>query len=208
MFTLGIDQDLISSRADLFGAVDSQIEAARLGAMKKMRSRLNTRLKRRLSSALNVPQKSLKNRLLTSRVEMGDEEMKIWFGTYKLSPFSVGTPTWYGQDFVSGGVKVGRYRTYRGAWLGWADGRSRQIWMRVESKHYKRELYPTSPFPAGGTASRPGMKGRFPVVKAAIEVHDEIAAMMEEEQEQIMEDFAKVFLQELNYQINVKGAGA
>lgn len=204
MLTLGIDRGLLDARADLAAAADNQIEAARAGAFKKMKARLNTRLKRRVAAKLNIPQKALNNRLFTSQVAFGDDEMKVWFGTYAVSPFSVGNPVSYGKDFVSGGVRVGRYRSYRGAWLGWANGRSREVWMRLESKHYSRELYPTTPFPAGGM-SLPRMKGRFPVVKAAIPIRDEIEAMMNEEQDDIMADFAKVFLQELNYQVNVKG---
>ncbi len=202
MLKVAINQDLLDQRIDLAAATEYQVNAARTSALRKFRKRFETRVKRAAAKELRLPIKAIGDRFFSSSVEPGDEELKLWIGTWDVSPFSIGSPQAYGVPGKSGGVKVGR-RRYLGAFLGRIYSGKDNVWIRLHSKHYSPELYPTKHRPgdrglAGG--------GRFPVLRAAVPIDDTIAKVLATDGEEFAREFETLFFQELNYQVNVKGA--
>lgn len=205
LLALDIDQEMLERRADLAGATDQQLRAAITSALRKMETRVETRIKRRAAKTLRIPQRSLENRFFSKSIQPGDSELKVWIGTWHLSPFAIGSPRTYGTPCRSGGVKVGG-RTYPGAFLAKIYTVEEKVWIRLSSKHYSPELYPTKYRP--GDRGLGGDKSRFPVVRAAVPIDDVMRDVIEQEGPQILQEFDKVFLAELNYQVNVKGKRA
>ncbi len=131
-------------------------------------ARLSATVESYVSKEARIPQTGLRRRLF-SRVEDG-ELLKIWVGGKPVSPMKIGNPEVY-----IGGVKVGRHN-FPGSWLGdvYSSGYEK-IWIRLHSKYYSRELYPT--------IYRAGDRGmardhRFPVVRAAIPVEQYMDAFI------------------------------
>jgi len=205
MFTINVDQPLLDSRADLVGATDAQIEAARTAALREMRKRIETHIKRRAAKALKISQKSLEGRFHSSSVEPGDEELQVWVGTWNVSPYAIGSPRVYGVPGKSGGVKVGS-RLHPGAFLAKIYSGQENVWIRLYSQHYNPELYPTKYRPGDRGASE--LRGRFPVVRASVPIDAVVQDVIMQDGELLAKEFEKVFLQQLNYQVNVKGGQA
>lgn len=205
MLRLTIDQDLLDRRIDLTGATDLQIEAARTSALRKMRKRIETHIRQRAAKSLRIPQKAIGNRFFSNALNPRDEELKVWIGTWSVSPHSIGSPSVYGVPGISGGVRVGS-RLYPGAFPAKIYSTEEKVWIRLHSKHFSPEIYPTAyrPGDRGWTSHR----GRFPVVRAAVPIDAVIRDVISQDGEILAREFEKVFLQELNYQVNVKGGQA
>lgn len=196
MVRLEFDNSLLEKGANLVNATEQQIETARASALRKMRKRIETQIKRRAAKKLRIPQKAIADRFFSDKVEPGDDELKVWIGTWAVSPFSLGSPAQTAR-----GVKAGR-RSYQGAFLGEVYTSETKVWIRLRSPHYSPELYPTRTRPGDRGMSR---GGRFPVVRAAVPIDAVIGEIVTNEGDEIAAEFEKVFLQELNYQVNVKG---
>lgn len=205
MLEVSIDQELLNSRADLLGATDMHIEDARISALRKMRKKIETLVKRRAAEVLDMPQRALGDRFFSDSVEPGDHELTVWVGTWGLSPFAIGAPEVYGVPGKSGGVEV-RKRKYPGAFLSQVYTPETKVWIRLYSKHYSPALYPTNYRP--GDRGVGGLQGRFPVVRAVVPIDDVIRTVFDLEGDQIAKDFEKLFLAQLNYQVNVRGGKA
>ncbi|KJS00890.1 MAG: hypothetical protein VR65_10815 [Desulfobulbaceae bacterium BRH_c16a] len=205
MLQLTIDHSLLDHLAKMAGAADFQAEAARTSTLRKMRRRIETYIKRRAAKSLRIPQKALEGRFFSTSLEPGADTLRVWIGTWDISPYSIGSPAVYGIPGKSGGVRVGR-RLYPGAFLAKIYTTEEKVWIRLHSKHYSPELYPTRHRPGdrGWTEHR----GRFPVVRAAVPVDSVIRDVISQDGEILAREFEKVFMQELNYQVNVKGGKA
>ncbi len=183
-----------------FHALPEQVELARASALRKTAAWLRTRIKREVAKAHRVPQKSIADRFFISRVPRGGERVTLWIGTWNIDPFSVGTPAQ-----TRTGVKVGR-RSYRGAFLARIYTAREKVWIRLRSKHYDPDRYPTMHRSGNrGALTDPRYKYRFPVVRAAIEISDDVERFAEKYQDEIDSEFVKKMRQELNYQTRVKG---
>lgn len=202
MFEIAIDDSIFRDHSWAAAATDQQVDAARASALRKMKNRFETAIKREASKQLRIPQRALADRLFSNDIGPGDEELKIWFGTWPVSPFSLGGVSVYGMPGKSGGVRAGK-RTYPGAFLGTLYSGTTKVWIRLHSKHYSPELYPTKYRP--GDRGLGELKGRFPVVRAAVPIDAVIQSILEREGDSIAAEFGKVFVQELNYYVNVKG---
>ena len=203
MLGIAIDNAPLDEMIDALGATDKEAEAARTSTLRKIRKRIETRVKRQAAKKLRIPQRAIGDRFFSNRIEPGDDVLKLWIGTWNLSPFSIGMPTAYGVPGKSGGVRVGR-RTYPGAFLGRIYSGQTKVWIRLGSKHFSRDLYPTRYRP-GDRFGDPSLRGRFPVVRAAVPIDGVIEEVLDQEGDAIAADFERVFFQELNYQVNVKG---
>ncbi len=197
MLAIAINQELLDRRADIAGATDRQIEAARTSALRKMRKRIETTVKRRVATRERIPQRALEGRFFSNNVQPGDDELQVWIGTWSISPFAIGNPVQNAR-----GVRAAR-KSYPGAFIASIYGGVNKVWIRLYSKHYDPNLYPTKYRP--GDRGLGSNTGRFPVVRAAIPIDDTVKTVLEMESESIARDFEKVFLAELNYQVNVKG---
>jgi hypothetical protein len=200
MFAFDVDQSAIERAIKLMSANESQVEAARVSALRKFGDRFETRIKREAAKELRIPQKSLEGRFFSNQVAQGDDELRLWIGTWHLSPFAIGSPQQTGS-----GVRIGR-RSYPGAFLAQIYSGTTKVWIRLHSKHYSPELYPTKQRP--GDRGLAELRGRFPVVRAAVPVDEVIAKVLAKEGEALAGEFVKIFGQELNYQVTVKGARA
>lgn len=197
MFTLQIDTDLLQKGAALVGATEKQLEAATTSTLRKVKKRIETRIKRRAAKELRIPQRAIGDRFFSNNINPGESVLKVWIGTWAVSPYSIGSPA---QTLR--GVRVGR-RSYPGAFLANIYTTQEKVWIRLHSPHYSPDLYPTKY--RSGDRGLAGLRGRFPVVRAAVPIDGVVSDVVELEGDAIMEDFEKLFLQELNYQVNVKG---
>lgn len=200
MFDLLIDSDLFDRASDLVGATDSQLEKARVSALRLMRKTIRATILKEVSVEERITQKSLGGRIFFSSVEEGDDELEVWIGTWDISPFAIGNPK---QN--SRGVRSGQ-RSYPGAFLGSVYTAEQKVWIRLYSEHYTPDLYPTDYRP--GDRGIGSNRGRFPVVRAAIPIDHIVKRVMESNQGYFARQFEKKFIQQLNYQVNVKGSRA
>lgn len=204
--------DSIESIIKEMMALPRHVEAARPRALRAARKTLRTRIKRQLASRLRIPQKSFADRFYLPIVPKGAEEAKLWVGGWAISPFSVGKPKQIGTRVyrgkkarsMLGGVSVGNYSFYRGAFLGSVYSAKEQIWIRLRSKWYNRDLYPTM-YRAGDRFSDPNLKHRFPVVRASIPIEKHLKDIWKMNGDEAGAELLKKFRQELNYEVNVKG---
>ncbi|MBU1567438.1 MAG: hypothetical protein KJ630_17665 [Proteobacteria bacterium] len=202
---LDIDHQEIIRMIGLAHATDMQIEAARMSTLRKMRRLVEARVKRYAAKELRIPQRGIEHRFFAETLKPGDEELRLWIGTWNISPFSIGTPTAYGVPGKTGGVRVGRSRNYPGAFMARIYTARDKVWIRLGSKHYSDELYPTRYRP--GDRGLTGLRGRFPVVRAAVPIDYTIKAVLEKHESEFSGEFSKIFARELNYFVNIKGQG-
>jgi hypothetical protein len=200
MLHITIDETLFDRIGEMMGATDREIDAARTSSLRKMRKRTETHIKRRAAKILGIPQKALAGRFFSNFIEPGGDALKVWIGAWNIEPNSIGTPKIYGTPGKSGGVRVGR-RSYPGAFLAKIYTEEVKTWIRLRSSHFDQALYPTG-LQHGSQASKG--QGRFPVVRAAIPIGEVISTVLDQDGPLFEEDFEKVFINELNYQVNVK----
>jgi hypothetical protein len=79
------------------------------------------------------------------------------------------------------------------------------VWIRLRSKHYSPELYPTKRRPGDRGLGDQGLRGRFPVVRAAVPIDEVLERVVDRDGDAISEEFLKVLTQELNYYTNIRG---
>ncbi len=195
-FSIDIDRRDIDAMTKVAHATEGQIERARVRALRKVAKPIERAILQTAAKRLRVPQKALADRFFSNSIGKGDEVLRVWIGAWALSPFSIGTP----RQQVTG-VRVGA-RFYRGAWLGSVYTLEEKVWIRLRSPHYSEELYPTR--------YRKGDRGlarnhRFPVVRAAVPIDGVIAEVLADDGPEFGERFLRIFDQELNYEVNVKG---
>lgn len=200
MLGFELDKSAMDALVGSLPATEEQKRKAGTSALRKFRKRFETRIKRAAAKRARIPVKGLSDRFFSSKVAEGDDELTVWIGAWNISPFSVGIPTAYGVPGKSGGVKAGRKR-WRGAFIHAIYSGEENVWIRLHSKHYMPELYPTR--------HRPGDRGlakdsRFPVVQAAIPIDSAIEEVLAVEGPQLEAEFEKLYQQELNYYAVVK----
>lgn len=197
MLQLDLDMTAIEEMIDLVGATDSQLNRARARALRKIKTTVETRVKREAAKKLNIPQRAIDDRFFSDNIAPGDDEMTLWIGTWAVDPFSIGSPV---QSAI--GVKVGR-RSYPGAFLAKIYSSKEKVWIRLHSKHYSADLYPTRYRP--GDQGLAPLRGRFPVVRAAVPIDGIIGDILDKEGGFFANQFAAIFERELNYEVTLKG---
>lgn len=202
MFEVTVDDSALQQFAGIAEATDKQMEAARTSALRKMRKKVETLVIRAAAQKLRIPQKALKDRFFSNNIEPGDDELNVWIGTWAISPFSIGSVSAYGVPGKSGGVRAGR-RNYPGAFLASIYTGETKVWIRLHSKNYSPELYPTQYRP--GDRGLGELRGRFPVIRAAVPIDAVMREVLERDGDEIAREFEKIFARELNYQVNVRG---
>lgn len=203
MIDVQVDQQAIDEIIRSFASTPKQVALARASALRKMRKRIETAVKRQAAKELRMPQKALGGRFFSNKIKTGDDVLTVWIGTQPVSPFNLGTVGIYGEPGrPSSGVMVGR-RKYKGAFLATIYTAQQKIWIRLHSKFYSPELYPTKR--RSGDRGWTELRGRFPVVRAAVPVDAILEQVVERDGEEILDQFVTVFMQELNYYTNVRG---
>jgi hypothetical protein len=204
MVDVQVDQAAIREVIRQFGSTPGQVDQARASALRKMRKRIETAVKRAAAKGLRLPQKALGGRFFSNAIKKGDDVLKVWIGTYPVSPFDLGAVRLYGVPGKTGGVKAGR-RTYRGAFLASIYTARQKVWIRLHSRHYSPELYPTLRRPGDRGLGDQGGRGRFPVVRAAVPIDAVLEQVVDRDGPSILAEFERVFVQELNYYTNIRG---
>ncbi len=184
MFALDVDTAGLTAIADRLSATEEQVERARAAALQQTEEVFTRGLLRYVCKKARIPRRGLARRLFSNR-SADNELLKVWVGASPISPGKIGTPQVY-----AGGVRVGR-RKFPGAFLGdvYSTG-ANKIWIRLRSKHYDRELYPTI-YRAGDRGM--ARDGRFPVVRAAIPVEEYMGEFIRRNSSGLAESFLASF---------------
>ena len=200
MLKIDINQAAIERMIAVTEATEQQIEKARVSALRKVRTPIRRAVLQAVAKERRIPQKSIESRVYAGAVPDGADSMQIWFGTWNVSLFEAGSP-----KQTKTGVSVGRLR-YPGAFISRIYSAREQVWIRLHSKHYSPELYPTKQRPGDRGLTEAGLRGRFPVVRAAIEIDEIVQKVLQDSAELFRQRFMTIFSQELNYFVNIKGA--
>ena len=201
MIAIDFDQARLEAAAEGLNGTKEQIEAARARALRKTGQRFSTAVKREVAKRERIPQKAIADRFFISRVAKGGDEVSIWIGTFNVDPFSIGKPSQTGA-----GVRVGR-RSYQGAFLATIYTAREKVWIRLRSPHYSPDLYPVKKQHHAGYRGNLSASqfSRFPVVKAAIPIEETVKSVADKQEGEMGEEFLKIFKQELNYELFIKG---
>lgn len=197
MLTINVDTAKLDRAAAVVIATEEQMKEAIYCALKETQKSIETDLRQQASKKLRIPQKALGKRFFTRNLAPGDEELRVWVGTWNISPYSIGAPT---QD--ASGVKAGRH-SYPGAFLSMIYSGTEKVWIRLYSKHYSKDLYPTN--------YRPGNRGidqinRFPVVRAAVPIDAVLEKLLDQRKDQYARTFEEIYLREMNNVTTIEGA--
>lgn len=129
--TVDIDGRGIQALVDVFGATESQMQAAMRSTYAKMARWLRTQSVRGLSEQLKIQQKVLRSRIRTYRMQHGvgggDVQAKVWYGINDI-PFARLSPKESGK-----GVKAAGGRFEEGAFIAKLYGR-KQVLKRIGQK--------------------------------------------------------------------------
>lgn len=196
MLGLDIDNDALQRMADTVAATEEQFLKARASTLRKIRQPVRRAVLREVAKERKVPQRSLESRVYMSDVGAEQDSVRLWFGTWDVSLFEIGSPRQ-----TKTGVTVGRHR-YPGAFKAKIYSADEQVWIRLHSRHYSPELYPTRYRP--GDRGLGSSRGRFPVVRAAIQIDGIVERVLERSGDTFKKRFMDIFSQELNYFVNVK----
>lgn len=197
MIRLPIDDRKIDAVLDQFHASVKQVELARTRALRKTGYWFRTQVLRAAAKVLRIPQRSMKNRFYLSKVGRGDESVILKIGVLPIPAFKLATPRQTPR-----GSRVGR-RFYEGAFVGRVYSNVEKVWIRKGSRHYDPEKYPTIKR-AGDRFADPSLRGRFPVVRAAVPIDAVVEKVATREQEFIANRYLTLLERELNYEVNVK----
>jgi len=202
VITIAIDAAAISKITDEFlGATGKKVEVARLRAMRNTAKWLGGEILKQVARKERMPVRALKKRVFVRPIKPGDGEASVWVGTEPVDVTTIGNPVQNKK-----GVNVGRFASYRGAFLARIYTGKEKVWIRKSSPFFEPSRYPTR-YRAGdrGAHSDPTLMGRFPVVKAAVPI-DGIAQDVAEKLElETYARFSNEFRHELNFELVVKG---
>ncbi len=199
MIDAQIDKRSFDEAVRRIGATPAQVQQATTSALRKMRQRIQVAVRRAAAKELRMPQKGISKRFYSDPVKKGGQQMKIWIGTQPVSPFDLGSVRAYGVVGRTGGVKAGR-RTFRGAFLAEIYSGRQKPWIRLGSKHYTPDLYPTKRRPG----DRGGKDGRFPVIRAAVPIDAILERVVADYEPSMLDDYERIFIQDLNYFTNIR----
>ena len=199
MLEVKVDQKSMLDLINRMGSTPRQVQRAKVSALKKMRKRIETEVKRQAAKDLRMVQKALDGRLYSEPVKAGDDSTRVWFGMQPVSPFKLGTVGIYGErGRPFSGVMVGK-RKYQGAFLASIYTPRQKVWIRTSSPFFSPELYPTKKRAGDRGLAATGGRGRFPVVRAAVPVDEVITKVVGRMEPIFADDFIRIFGQELNY---------
>lgn len=196
---VSFDQAKIDALSRGLVAMPRQLQFARARALRKTGGWVRNEVKKLAAKQLRIPQKSIADRFYLTRIKPTDDVAKLWIGTWNVSPYALGKPVQSGF-----GVRVNK-RSYRGAFLGKVYNAQEKIWIRKRSKHYDPELYPVVRKRSAGAGVPPELRHRFPVVRAAIPIDAALDLVIKRNWQEIETRFRKTLVQEINYEVNVRG---
>jgi len=200
---LNFAQEITRATA-LIQATPKQLELASKRAMKKTIRWLRTRVAREVSQALGISQKAFKQRLTSTSSGSGADLAHIlWMGVAPLAVEMIGKPRQ-----TKKGVSVGK-RKYAGAFYRDVYGDGPRVWIRKARAHALGLDLPS--WSGKSSSSRSSWlesaenRGRFPVMRVAVDVESVASEIFRRYQRRAQERFGTVLEQELNYAVNLEG---
>lgn len=199
MLRVDVDDQALRDLGRRLGATEAQIIRARDRAIDTLQRQVEAQTRRAAARALRMPVRNIGHRIFRGeKGRRGSDELRVWIGAREIMPARIGTPRTYGRPGKQGGVRVARY-DYPGAFLArvYQGSRPDTVWIRLRSRHYSQELYPTIRRSGDRGYTQAGLRGRFPVVRAAVRIDDVLARVVEEERALLLPAFKETFAREL-----------
>ena len=184
------------------GASMKQVDQARVSSAVKVRQWLNTQLVREIARAADISPRGIKGRFKQSFTRTGREIMaSIWIGVNPLEAHKIGRPS---QNNT--GVRV-RGHVFDGAFKARIYTATEKVFIRMTSKHYDSEKYPSEQKRPGDRFSPRYKKdhsplrnsGRFPVVKIRIPIAEQMEEILPEYEGPAARKFEEIFEHELKF---------
>lgn len=181
-----------------FRAVPGQIAAAKKRALAKTVKSIGASAAKDMAASVGVAQKAIKRRIATRTTASTG---LVWFGLKRIDAQLAGKASQNKR-----GARAGRH-DFPGAFVKAIYTAEQKIWIRLASRQYDPEIYPYKKRAVSYGELPAGLSGRFPVVKATLAIDTPatravIAAQAKRAQALLAEKLG----QELNYEVNVKGA--
>lgn len=188
------------------GGTEAQIRKALASTAEKVQTWLSARLARALAGEMDMNVGAIKGRIKKSAVLRTGKIVtaNIWIGVKPIEAQRAGRPRQ-----LQAGAKA-RRRFFEGAFVAAIYTSEEKIWVRLGSRHYDPETYPTARKHRPGDRFAPYKKkdnshlrdsGRFPVVMARIPIAEEMAAVLPRYQQPTARRFEEVFEHELKYAV-------
>jgi hypothetical protein len=181
-------------------ATPKQMQTATDRAIKKTIRWLSSRVAREIGQALNIPQKAIKNRVVTSVVGSGSERVHIlWLGVAPIAAENLANPRQ-----TKKGVSVGR-RRYDGAFYRDVYGDGDHVWIRKSRAAALAMDLPDWGGKKGGDGGylrNPEARGRFPLRRVSVDISSVANDVFRRYDKRAMERFSALIDQELNYAVN------
>lgn len=194
--TIGLDEVVART-----GALPRQADAALKRALRKTVAWVASQSRREIARDVGVAQSAIKQRIASRLTKSARPVGLIWFGLNRLDASLAGK-----ASQGAAGVKVRKY-IFPGAFLASIYGSAAKVWIRLRSRNYDPVVYPYTKR-RSFTDVPAGLRSRFPVVKATIAIDTpSVRAIIADKAGMARERMRTLLLQELNYEINVKGGG-
>lgn len=177
MSTIVISADGLGEVVARFGALPRKIESAKRRAINKVAKGVKSAAGKEIAGVVGVAQKVIKARI-ASRAAAGGREGLVWFG---LNPLSVTQSRFGNLRQAKTGARAGKL-AFDGAFVASMPSGHRAVFRRY------------------GKARLPIRTETLPLATPATQ------AIINAQAAKARERLAEVFAQELNYEVNVKGA--
>lgn len=191
----------VSSYGELVSATEKQMETASEIALKETSKWLKTQVKRKISEAIGISQKSFADRLFISSGVSLTGYMFFWIGTWRISPFSLGTPRLYGIPYKTGGIQSGRIQFKGGFHAKVGDGGHENVFIRLHSPHFNPTLFANT----AGSPNPTKTSARLPIMKAGLDIQEEAQKAVDAMWPQLPAVFEEKYIKRLDYEVNIRG---
>ncbi len=191
---LVLDTIEVERLIEQLGATTGQVYVAQMRALKKMRRKVETEVKRRVSAETRLPQRAIKGRFFATRYGQIRDEIRFWVGVADVDPAHVYEPVQRKR-----GSCAGRF-CYSGAFVQRMYGTNRHIWIRRFSRHFDKRSYSGWRY-----LKRRADTDRFPVVKASVSIHESVETAFDDYARfDLSVDFEKFLLHEIEYEVSLR----
>lgn len=204
-FQLDFSRELTRITAQI-QTTPEQVKKASNRAARKTMAWLSTRMAREISQGLRLPQKSLKQRLVSTMAGKGDDQVHLlWFGTVPLAAENAGRP----RQGKRGTTVAGR--RYDGAFFKGVYGGAPGVWIRKSRAAALGLQLPAMSRKKGGGSDRfldlggandSSNRGRFPVMRVGIELETVAQEVFRRYERRALARYAELLEQEINYAVN------
>lgn len=195
-FDMNFAQEMTRAAAAM-QATPAQIQVAGQRAIKKTMRWLTSRLARELGQALGVAQNAIKPRLSSKAIGKGRDQVHVlWLGVAPLAAEKAGR-----ARQTKRGVSVAKHK-YQGAFVKNVYGDGNAVWIRKSRAADLGHNLPNWGRSKGGTGADTLNRGRFPVMRVALDVESVAGEIFRRYDRRAIARFGELIDQELNYVVN------